>query len=116
MVVNRASHLVTKNLHYWLGRIHNLGYGDRVWIDALSINRDNTAEKEQQIAMMGSIYQGAREVLIGLGEHIFPDDSAPIRDSLESLSIDSHLRDMDCFKARRAPQMLFKGPGIPYCL
>jgi hypothetical protein len=40
----------------------------RLWIDQLSINQDNDAEKGPQIQMMGDVYKTALRVLIWLGE------------------------------------------------
>lgn len=44
-----------------------------IWIDAICINQADLAERSQQIAIMGSIYSGARCVLSWLGE---PDRSS----------------------------------------
>lgn len=43
-----------------------------IWIDAICINQADLAERSQQVAIMGSIYSGARCVLSWLGE---PDRS-----------------------------------------
>ncbi|KAK4895172.1 hypothetical protein LTR27_006781 [Elasticomyces elasticus] len=52
---------------------------------------------------MGSIYQGAKEVLIGVGEQLHPNDYASVRRWLEGMLIDRHLTELDCFLARVLP-------------
>lgn len=37
------------------------------WIDSICIDQDNTAEKNQQVALMGRIFQNAAQVLVWLG-------------------------------------------------
>ena len=38
-----------------------------LWIDQICIDQGSTAEKGDQVAIMGEIYRGASEVLIWLG-------------------------------------------------
>lgn len=38
-----------------------------IWIDQVCINQDDTVEKGQQVALMGSIYSRAEQVLVWLG-------------------------------------------------
>jgi len=45
-----------------------------LWVDALSINQDDEAEKAVQVAMMGDIYHAAESVIIWLGH---PDGLNP---------------------------------------
>ncbi|KAK3645098.1 hypothetical protein LTR56_002684 [Elasticomyces elasticus] len=64
--------LVTKTLH---GALRRLRWNCRtrvVWADALSINQANIAEKNEQVSIMGSIYQAAESVKIWLGEDQSP--------------------------------------------
>ena len=47
-----------------------LRYVDRprvLWIDALCINQNDDSEKEKQVAMMGTIFERAQNVVIWLG-------------------------------------------------
>jgi hypothetical protein len=39
-----------------------------VWIDAICINQQDTAEKSSQVALMGDVYSRAEEVLLWLGD------------------------------------------------
>ncbi|KAJ4196912.1 hypothetical protein NW759_016399 [Fusarium solani] len=42
-----------------------------VWVDALCINQDDLAERNQQVQLMGKIYQQAIETIVWLGD-VFP--------------------------------------------
>ena len=97
ITVKGVTRPVTRNLHYWLLRIYALGYGSRIWIDALSIDQTNDQEKEQQVALMRSIYEGAKEVLVGIGEHVRQEDADKARAALEDMSTGIHLRDLASF-------------------
>ena len=48
-----------------------------IWIDALSIDQNNMAERGQQVAMMASIYEKSKRLIIWLGEGtgLFPERS-----------------------------------------
>ncbi|KAK4957968.1 hypothetical protein LTR10_004393 [Elasticomyces elasticus] len=72
-------------------------------IDALSINQLDIPEKEQQVSLMGPIYQGAKEVLIGVCEQLPRDDYFLVRRGLEGMLIDRHLTELDCFSAQVPP-------------
>ncbi|KAK5691778.1 hypothetical protein LTR17_025557 [Elasticomyces elasticus] len=72
-------------------------------IDALSINQQDLSEKEKQVPLMGAIYEGAKEVLIGVCEQLPRDDHASVRRWLEGLLIDRHLTELDCFSTRGLP-------------
>jgi hypothetical protein len=60
-------YLVTKNLAAALRHIRS-EYGIMAfWVDAVCINQADVAEKNVQLAQMGSIYKDATEVLVWLG-------------------------------------------------
>ncbi len=48
----------------------------RIWVDAICIDQDNVAEKEQQIPLMGLIYSSAETVYAWLGEGTQKTDRA----------------------------------------
>lgn len=59
--------------------LHALRYHDHIrvlWIDALCIDQKNASEKCQQIAMMGTIYEAARNVVVWLGTQSHNSDLA----------------------------------------
>lgn len=60
---------VRKNLFTLLQRLRNDQVDQYLWIDQLSINQQDTAEKAIQIKMMGRIYSQASEVKAWVGEH-----------------------------------------------
>jgi hypothetical protein len=68
MMCNGHKKQVTDNLQVAL---RNLRFVDRpriLWVDALCINQDDADERQSQVAKMDTIYSGARQVLIWLGE------------------------------------------------
>ena len=68
--------LIRENLFAALRRLR---YPDRprsLWIDAICINQAKNVEKSQQVALMGSIYANAKEVVIWLGEEEADDAMA----------------------------------------
>jgi hypothetical protein len=65
---NEHGFLVTENLAAALRRLRRTVEPRWLWIDAICIDQNNTAERGQQVAMMGEIYKRANAVLIWLGE------------------------------------------------
>ncbi|KAF1995138.1 HET-domain-containing protein, partial [Amniculicola lignicola CBS 123094] len=66
--INRYVFHVGENLHGALAWLRGHRQPNRyLWIDAICINQRDTAEKSQQVAMMGQIYTSAEDVLIWLG-------------------------------------------------
>ncbi|KAJ5722029.1 HET-domain-containing protein [Penicillium malachiteum] len=59
---------ITPNLHAALRSLRNQFVERFLWIDAICINQEDTAEKGQQIAYMAEIYSKASRVIIWLGE------------------------------------------------
>ena len=52
-----------------------------IWIDAVSINQNDIAEKNVQVAMMGDIYKNAARVIAWLGR-----GDAAMREAFEFVS------------------------------
>ncbi|KAK4494982.1 hypothetical protein PRZ48_014338 [Zasmidium cellare] len=65
---------VTANLYSALRRLRTDGVARRLWIDQICINQNEQlrSEKEQQIPLMGRIYNQATQVIVWLGD--CPDD------------------------------------------
>lgn len=59
---------VTANLHAALQRLRQRKSTLPLWIDAISINQSDSAEKSSQLALMSTIFQSADKVLVWLGE------------------------------------------------
>lgn len=57
---------ITRNAFRALQRVRASGEKRPVWIDAICIDQSNSREKEQQIGLMGAIYQRAQRVYIYL--------------------------------------------------
>lgn len=66
VVINKHSFLVRKNLWDFLSVIREQS-GMFFWIDALCINQDDLEERNQQVRIMGQIFQSASMVLSWLG-------------------------------------------------
>ncbi|KUJ09456.1 HET-domain-containing protein, partial [Mollisia scopiformis] len=76
---------VTLNLDVALRHMRDHERKRLIWADAICINQSDTAERNQQVAQMGKVYQGARHTTIFLGEAT--PDSDLIIDALR----DEHL-------------------------
>ncbi|GKT54220.1 heterokaryon incompatibility protein [Colletotrichum tofieldiae] len=66
--VQGISHQVTVNLEVALRYLRQVDRPRTLWIDALCINQNDIPERSSQVAQMGHIYRGAREVVAWLGE------------------------------------------------
>lgn len=64
---NRAENTITANLAAALRQFRWRRRKRRLWVDAVSINQDDNAEKSTQVRLMGSIYKSATQVLVWLG-------------------------------------------------
>ena len=66
------SKLITVNLAGALRKIRekNPGRSTRLWADAISINQDDTAEKNHQVKRMGLVYENCAAVHIWLGPDV----------------------------------------------
>lgn len=59
---------VMPNLRSALARIFAAEPDIYLWVDAICINQNNTAERNSQVSLMGEIYSKASEVIVWLGE------------------------------------------------
>lgn len=71
---------ITENLALALRRLRFEDRNRYLWIDAVCINQDDATDKSRQVAMMGSIYRSARQVVCWLGH---ADES--INEAMETL-------------------------------
>jgi hypothetical protein len=60
--------LVSSNLEHAIRRIRQPDKDRLFWIDLLSINQNDMAERSQQVAMMSEIYASAQSVCVWIGE------------------------------------------------
>ena len=67
---------ITTNLASALQHIRRTDKDRELWIDAICINQANIPERNQQVAIMGSIYRQASRVLIYVGERTAEGDLA----------------------------------------
>ncbi|KAI0968560.1 heterokaryon incompatibility protein-domain-containing protein [Xylaria arbuscula] len=68
--INGKNLQVRQNCEDVLRQVYRHSGSDRyIWVDAICINQTDYAEKNIQVAMMGSIYQKAELVLACLGAH-----------------------------------------------
>lgn len=61
---------ITYSLYLFLKRIRDKSQPQTLWIDAISINQEDTLEKSQQIPLMADIFGKATRVLIWLGPQV----------------------------------------------
>lgn len=59
---------VTKSLYAALSRLRHRDRIRTLWVDALCINQRDALERNQQLGLMGTIYQGADKVVAWIGE------------------------------------------------
>jgi hypothetical protein len=71
ITVNDKPKHITRSLMRALKAIRQKPFVPLLWVDALCINQNNPAEKNQQIPMMGKIFQKAKGVYVWVG----PGDS-----------------------------------------
>lgn len=67
ILINNRRYEVRQNLLKFL-HYARTKYDSLLWIDALCIDQDNTAERNHQVQQMGKIYSSAKEVLAWLGD------------------------------------------------
>jgi hypothetical protein len=67
---------VGRNLYDFLEEVQSRGVNgnEAIWIDSICIDQQCVRERGEQVRRMGSIYTGAREVLVWLGKQsVVPD-------------------------------------------
>lgn len=72
LLINQCEFYVGQNLHDFLEQVRvwaEQGYNESLWIDAICINQARVDERGHQVQRMGTIYAGAQEVFIWLGDH-----------------------------------------------
>ncbi|KAJ3497851.1 hypothetical protein NLG97_g1575 [Lecanicillium saksenae] len=70
ILVNGVEMAVALNLFAALDYFRKIGRGNLIWIDALSIDQKNVAERTRQIQIMPHIYMRASTVVVWLGEEL----------------------------------------------
>jgi hypothetical protein len=80
---NFGSLMVTTNCHNALKNLRLLDRPRPLWLDAVCINQENINERSAQIQMMRTIYSGAGQVVVYLGESA--DDSDSVMQWLSNL-------------------------------
>jgi len=69
ITVNSCKLEVTTNLSAALRRLRKEREIRVIWIDAICINQNDIEERNEQVSLMGEIYEGTREAIIWLGDH-----------------------------------------------
>jgi hypothetical protein len=67
ILLNNCTFRVRDNLYEFLGRAQQSFSNENLWIDAVCIDQSDLSERERQVQCMDSIYKGATEVLVWLG-------------------------------------------------
>lgn len=68
ILVSSTPLAVSANLHEALQRLRLPSGPRRIWIDAISINQADIAERSQQVGLMRNIFNQANNVVVWLGE------------------------------------------------
>ncbi|TKA63465.1 hypothetical protein B0A55_09737 [Friedmanniomyces simplex] len=68
ILVDGGKFQATVNLELALRNLSNDFVGKALWVDAVCINQQDVAEKNQQVPLMGELYSRANGVVIWLGE------------------------------------------------
>jgi hypothetical protein len=80
IIVNGYPFSVTRNLFEALCKLRTEDPGTNWWVDAICINQEDIAERNEQVSLMRAIYKESQEVLIWLGEEA--DDSSLAIDTI----------------------------------
>jgi hypothetical protein len=67
ITLNNSLFLVSATLHTALEHLRYTSQERKIWIDAISINQADIAERSRQVAMMRKIYENAMRVNVWLG-------------------------------------------------
>lgn len=68
VLINGHSLAIGLNLRNALDHLHKALGCKAIWIDAICINQGDALERNTQVALMGSIYEQADEVIVWLGK------------------------------------------------
>ncbi|KAL7919645.1 heterokaryon incompatibility domain-containing protein [Trichoderma austrokoningii] len=80
ILVNGYATVVTNNLEMALRHLREEKEDITLWVDALCIDQNNTAERSSQVSQMRDIYSTASEVIIFLGDGSHADyDASRVR-------------------------------------
>jgi hypothetical protein len=77
ITVNSCELQVTTNLSAALRRLRKDRETRVIWIDAICINQKSVQERNEQVSLMGEIYEETKEVIIWLGDHVEATCSNP---------------------------------------
>jgi hypothetical protein len=85
LLLNDHAFKVSTNLKMSLQHLRYKNKRRTMWIDAICINQNDTAERSQQVSKMHYIYKSARTVLAWLGEA--SDDSAEAMSLIQEVTV-----------------------------
>jgi hypothetical protein len=74
--IDEQSFRVTRNLYSALVHLRDRSVQRVLWVDAICINQMDSAERSQQVMLMGTLYRSANQVNIWLG----PKDGNSVSD------------------------------------
>jgi hypothetical protein len=70
ILIDGQSYHVTENLHVALQKMRRKTEPRLMWVDAICIDQGDSAEKSQQVEMMGSIFANSKSVAVWLGDYL----------------------------------------------
>ncbi len=106
---NGVEHSITVSLALALRAVRHTSEPRTLWADAICINQNDAEEKGHQVKQMGRVYEGAKRVLVYLGQ----DDGGLAADCFELF------RDFNRFWGRRFHEhgeldKVSSNPGYPF--
>ena len=119
VLINGREFLVTRNLASALRRLRLPDRARELWIDAICINQEDSAEKTVQVRRMGAIFENASRVIVDIGEE--SDSCSAAIDLLKRIgnltesnqihaSIDNLLQNTSLFSSWQALELFFQRP------
>ena len=96
LFINSIEVRATQNLEAALRHIRHNAVSLTLWVDAICINQDNSAERTHQVSMMGQIYKSCTHCYMWLGcpDEYFKNDqrtpTEPVLDICELIFIHNH--------------------------
>jgi hypothetical protein len=75
IICNGHPAAITENLFSALHRMYDQFGSKAIWIDQICIDQNNLEERSNQVQIMGSIFQKAKQVVVWLGEEENDSDS-----------------------------------------
>jgi hypothetical protein len=109
IIIDGTTFQVTENLAVALRHLKREDRTEGLWVDAVYINQSDTTEKNEQLPLIGSIYQNATEVVVWLGPATKDGDNRACSSDI-LVDLLSELGEQACELLELAPSGVLKLP------